>query len=190
MSQSHNPVDDASAEYDAWFDSALGRRVFAQEVACLQKLMHPASGRWLEVGVGSGRFAAALGVKEGIDPSAAMLAMARQRGIQTVHAAGECLPYAQECFDGVLMATTLCFLADPARAFHECCRVLKDSGRLVVGLIPANSSWGRLYARKAAGGHPVYSAATFHTCAEVVSLAAAAGFGPNRSEERRGVELC
>ncbi|MHB8972705.1 MAG: class I SAM-dependent methyltransferase [Pirellulaceae bacterium] len=176
MNSSRNPFDDAAAEYDEWFDSERGRDVFAQEVACLQKLKTSATGRWLEIGIGSGRFAAALGVKEGVDPSASMLALAARRGIQTVKAVGESLPYESRCFDGVLMTTTLCFLADPERTLRECHRVLKDAGQLVVSFIPADSLWGQSYARKATEGHPIYSAATFYTCDEVASFAARAGF--------------
>ncbi len=176
MNQSRNPFDDAATKYDAWFESKDGRVIFAQEVACLRNLMTPANGRWLEVGTGSGRFAAALSVKDGIDPSASMLALASQRGIRTIRAEGECLPFENQCFDGILMATTLCFLADPRRVLQECCRVLDDRGRLAVGLIPANSPWGRQYARKAEKGHPFYSVATFRSCDEVISLAAGVGF--------------
>lgn len=176
MNQSWNPFDDAFMEYDAWFASEDGRVIFAQEVACLRNLMTPANGRWLEVGTGSGRFASALGVEDGIDPSAPMLALASQRGIRTIRAVGECLPFENQCFDGILMTTTFCFLADPRRALQECHRVLDDRGRLVVGLIPANSPWGRQYARKAKEGHPFYSVATFRSCDEVMSLAADAGF--------------
>jgi len=74
------------------------------------------------------------------------------------------------------MTTTLCFLADPQKSLQEYKRTLKDAGRLIVGLIPASSPWGRLYQRKAAEGHPLYSAATFYTSDEVIRLAAVAGF--------------
>ncbi len=176
MDRSKEPFEMRAAEYDAWFDSESGRIVFAREVACLRKVMSPPTGQWLEVGVGTGRFAAALGVMDGIDPSDAMRAMAEQRGIRTVEGVGESLPYADRIFDGILMTTTLCFLADPAKSFEECHRVLKKTGRLVVGLIPADSPWGRLYARKAAQGHPIYSAATFHSPEDVIRLANGSGF--------------
>lgn len=176
MNCSHNPFEAASADYDAWFGSADGRIIFGREVDCLRKVMSPTTGRWLEVGVGTGRFAAALGVTEGVDPSASMRALAERRGIRAVDAVGECLPYADQSFDGVVMTTTLCFLADPAKSFEECHRVLKAVGRLVVGLIPADSPWGRLYAGKAAQGHPIYAAATFHTPQEVVDLGTRSGF--------------
>jgi SAM-dependent methyltransferase len=74
------------------------------------------------------------------------------------------------------MTTTLCFLSDPGKSFGECHRVLKDAGRFVIGLIPADSPWGRLYARKAADGHPIYSAATFHSPEDVLRLARGSGF--------------
>lgn len=176
MSANHNPFESVVAEYDAWFDSDDGRIIFAQEVACLRKLMERTTGRWLEVGVGTGRFAVALGVGEGVDPAASMRVLAEQRGVRTTEGRGERLPYPPQSFDGVLITTTLCFLTDPARALHECRRVLKDAGRLVVGLIPADSPWGRLYAGKAAENHPIYSVATFHTPDDVISLAAEAGF--------------
>ncbi len=172
-----DPFDAAAAEYDAWFESDDGRIIFAQEVACLRKLMGPTMGRWLEVGVGTGRFAVALRIGEGVDPVASMRALAEQRGVRTTDGVGEKLPYPVQSFDGVLMTTTFCFLDEPAQALHECRRVLNDTGRLVVGLITANSPWGRLYASKAAEGHRIYSAATFHTPDDVITLAAGAGFG-------------
>ncbi|MFO7904625.1 MAG: class I SAM-dependent methyltransferase [Planctomycetota bacterium] len=176
MKQSHKPFDEVAAHYDAWFDSEKGRTIFEREVDCLRSLMASTPGRWLEVGVGTGRFAAALGVAEGVDPSASMRALADRRGIRTADGVGECLPCPDKNFHGVLMTTTLCFLADPEKSLKECHRVLKDRGRLVVGMIPADSAWGRDYARKAAKGHPIYSAATFHTCDESLSWARREGF--------------
>lgn len=176
MDRGKKPFETRATEYDAWFDSESGGIVFAREVACLRKVMSPPTGRWLEVGVGTGRFAAALGLTDGIDPSNSMRAMAERRGIRTVDAVGECLPYADRSYDGVLMTTTLCFLTDPEKSFEECHRVLKEAGHLVVGLIPADSPWGRSYARKAAEGHPIYSAATFHTPEKVINLGTGSGF--------------
>lgn len=175
MSRERDPFQSAAIRYDAWYDENDGRIIFEREVECLRRVMTAGSGRWLEVGVGTGRFAVALNVSDGVDPSDAMRALAERRGIRTVNAVGECLPYADGSFDGALMTTTLCFVADPEKAFQECCRVLTEAGCLVVGLIPANSPWGRLYARKAAEGHEVYSAATFHTPEEVVGLAGKIG---------------
>ncbi|MEA2062701.1 MAG: class I SAM-dependent methyltransferase [Gemmatimonadota bacterium] len=171
-----NPFDTEAARYDAWFDSSDGRLIFAHETECLRGIMDKLEGRWLEVGVGTGRFAQALGVREGIDPSAAVLSFAAQRGILTRQGAGENLPYEDAGFNGVLMVVAICFLDDPAKAFEECRRVLKKDGRLVIGLVPADSPWGELYARKGRDGHRFYSVATLYTCDQVIRLAAEAGF--------------
>ena len=170
-----NPFDTETARYDEWFDAPNGRLIFEQETACLRELIGDLNGRWMEVGVGTGRFAQALGIPEGIDPSKAVLEYAADRGIRTQVARGEGLPYPRGVFDGVLMVVTICFLADPAKALEECRRVLKENGRLIVGLVPADSPWGDLYARKGSEGHRFYSAAKFYTCDQVASLAASVG---------------
>jgi len=171
-----NPFDVEASRYDEWFDSPDGRVIFTQEVACLRELMGKAEGRWLEVGVGTGQFAQALGIREGIDPSSAVLAYASSRGVRTQMGYGEDLAYSDNSFDGVLMVVTICFLADPLRVFKECRRILREEGCLVVGLVPADSPWGELYARKGREGHIFYSSAKFYKCEEVIGIADAAGF--------------
>jgi len=173
--------NELAERYDRWFDAPDGRSIFQTEVACLRKLIGEADGRWMEIGVGTGRFAEALGIPEGIDPSGAVLAFAARRGIRTRLGYGENLPYRDAVFDGVLMVVTICFLADPPGVFAECARVLRAGGRLVVGLVPADSPWGRHYARLGCEGHPFYSAAKFHTCERVVELADEARFALERT---------
>jgi SAM-dependent methyltransferase len=169
------PFDAAAKRYDAWFDSPAGRAIFRAELDCLQPLTARAPHPWLEIGVGTGRFALALGVDAGIDPSRPMLALASARGLSVTEGVGEALPYAAGIFGGVLMVTTICFLAQPEKVFAEAIRVLRPGGYLVVGLIPADSPWGEEYARRGREGHPVYSRAHFHTAGEVISTAEAAG---------------
>jgi hypothetical protein len=43
--------------YDAWYDGPVGRIAFPLEVECLRPLLKGAPFPWLEVGVGTGRFA-------------------------------------------------------------------------------------------------------------------------------------
>jgi len=45
------------------------------------RVLLPWQGLGLEIGVGTGRFAAPLGIKVGVDPSMAMLAYAAERGV-------------------------------------------------------------------------------------------------------------
>ncbi|HOO77246.1 MAG TPA: class I SAM-dependent methyltransferase [bacterium] len=168
-------------EYDRWFDSARGRAIFDLEVAALHRVMGAREGRWLEVGVGTGRFASALSVADGLDPAASMLVRAAARGIRAVRGGGEELPFAAGAFDGVLMVVTICFLDDPARSLRECRRVVKKEGKLVLGFVPAAGPWGRLYESKARAGHRFYSSARLYGAAAVRGLAAAAGFVPAES---------
>ena len=173
MTQAFDPI---AGSYGQWYDAPEGRTIFSAELACFRMLCVPSGGRWLEVGVGTGRFASSLGIVEGVDPSPRMLEIAAGRGIRTYTGTAESLPFADDTFDGVLLALTLCFVADSKRAAMECRRVLRAQGRLLVGHIAADSSWGRHYEEKKAAGHPVYSHARFLATAQVVSLMENAGF--------------
>jgi len=174
--EERNPFDVAADVYDSWFESEEGKPIFEIEKTCLRALLPDQEGRWLEVGVGSGRFAMSLGISEGVDPSLGMLSIAAGRKIHAVRGIGEDLPYRDAIFDGVLMVTTLCFLISPKRTLSECHRVLHSRGTLVVAIVPAGSAWGRLYIAKGREGHPVYSNAKFYTCEQVIRFCAEAGF--------------
>jgi len=175
------PFERLAERYDAWFDSARGRRIFEVEVGCIRDLLEEMPRPWLEVGIGTGRFAAALNVDKGIDPSPAVLKYAAERGIETRIGSAEDLPYGNQRFGITLLVVTICFLDDPARAFGECRRVLRDDGYAIVGLVPKDSSWGEMYTREGSEGHPFYSAAKFYTAREVIRLAERAGFRLNRA---------
>ncbi|MBN2373030.1 class I SAM-dependent methyltransferase [bacterium] len=165
-----------AAQYDRWFDSQEGKDIFGAELECLYNLTDAGAEQWLEVGVGTGRFAEALDVDVGLDTSIPMLEFAKKRGIEAVAGAGEYMPYHDSCFDGVLMVTALCFMSDPPKVFMECSRVLKRMGLLVLGIVPSDSAWGRLYERKGSEGHPYYSNARFYTCRQIIQKAGYSGF--------------
>ncbi len=167
--------DSVAGPYDAWYDEPEGAAIFAAERDCLLRLHSGPFDRWVEVGVGTGRFSQALGIRAGIDPSTSMSAIAARRGIETVRGHAEHLPYADGALDGILMALTLCFVGDAAQALRECKRVLHPEGRLLLGAVPADSQWGLSYQAAAAQGHPIYSHAHFRTTDETLALAKAAG---------------
>ena len=170
--------DRVAADYDRWYDEPEGRAIFAAELECLRSLAGRVEGEWLEVGVGTGRFSHGLGVRKGVDLSPQMLEIAAERGIEVVEGAAEDLPFPSDSYGGILMALTLCFVADAQRALQECERVLRPGGRLLLGVVPADSSWGREYSRQAARNHPIYSMARFRTVAEITELADRAGLVP------------
>jgi hypothetical protein len=74
------------------------------------------------------------------------------------------------------LAAALCFIKDPEKALRECRRVMKPAGTLLLGDIPADSPWGRLYTRKGSEERSIYSHAKFHTASEIMALAERAGF--------------
>ncbi len=170
-----------TAQYDAWFDSAEGRRIFDLETACIRSLLADSPRPWLEVGVGTGRFAEALEIDEGLDPCPAVLRYAGRRGIRTRCGSAEALPYENGSFGTAMLIVTLCFLDDPVSALAECRRVLREDGNILVGLVPKDSPWGLAYARKGTEGHPFYAAAKFYTARQVVGIAEQAGFYLNRA---------
>jgi len=176
------PFEKLAARYDAWFDTERGRRLFRIETRCIRDLLVDMPRPWLEVGVGTGRFAAALDVTEGIDPSAAVLRYAGRRGIRVLIGEAEALPYAKTRFGVALLIVTVCFLRDPPRAFTECRRILKPNGRLVLGVVPKDSPWGKAYAKKGEHGHPFYSVSSFYTCRELTRLVEQSGFRLERAE--------
>lgn len=180
MGPSTRPVFESLAErYDAWYDSPEGRLLFGLESACLRPLVVGTRAPHLEVGVGSGRFAASLGVEVGLDPAAVPLYLAATRGVRVVRGTGEQLPFADHVFGAVVLVATLCFVSDPAGTVRVARRVLRPDGRLVIGLVPADSAWGRWYEEKGRTGHPFYRAAHFLTLAEHLALLEDADLEPS-----------
>jgi ubiquinone/menaquinone biosynthesis C-methylase UbiE len=176
-----NPFDQRIDHYDAWFDTPAGSAIFATELAAIQPLMRDLPRPWLEVGVGTGRFASALSVDVGIDIARGAVGRARQRNVRGAVAAAELLPF-PDCGQGaVLFAVTLCFVADPAAALSEARRVLKPGGAVVLGIIPAESDWGRHYQRRASAGHSSYRHARFFSRRELRELLAHARLVPQRT---------
>jgi len=170
-----NTVFNHSAlEYDDWF--VQNEMAYRSELAAVKAILPP-GGRSLEIGVGTGRFAAPLGIEVGVEPVRAMAAIARKRGIKVLEAYAEELPFENGSFDFVLMVTVLCFLADPFQALREATRVLKPEGRLIIGMIDRDSPLGRSYeARK--GKSKFYRQARFHTVSQVLKWLENLGYQP------------
>lgn len=134
--------EESAQEYDAWFDR--NRLVYESEIRALKRFMG-SGGIGLEIGVGTGRFAAPLGIEVGVEPATSMADMARQRGIMVIRAVGEFLPYQRHSFDRVVMITVICFLRDPFLVLTEATRVLKPGGQLLIGMIDKDSPLGLSY---------------------------------------------
>ncbi len=67
-----NPFDSVAADYDAWFDGK-GKLVFTIEAQAIGKMLLYLPRPWLEIGVGSGRFAEIMEMEYGLDISIPLL---------------------------------------------------------------------------------------------------------------------
>ncbi len=174
-----SPFDELAGEYDSWFDKE-GSLIFSIEVQAFETLLPSLPRPWLEIGVGSGRFARALGIATGVDPSISLVKMARQRGINVFLGRGEQDLFGEESLGTVFLIVTLCFLDSPLDVLREANRILMPGGNIVLGLVLQESPWGRFYRRKQAEGHRFYRYARFYSYEEAIKLLAEAGFENGR----------
>ncbi len=173
-----NPFDKYASAYDEWFDTPVGRQIFGIELSALRKAIGQdrVEGKWIEIGVGSGRFAIELGIKFGIDPAANAIELAKSRGIQAMQAQAEEIPFNDMSFDGALTCTAFCFFDNQQEALAEICRILKPHAKFIIGTIPATSPWGQMYIEKKRAGHKFYSLAEFFSPNQIISMSKEAGF--------------
>jgi SAM-dependent methyltransferase len=167
-----NPYETYADEYESWFNE--NDLLFSSELDAIRQLM-PSFEKGLEIGVGTGLFAQALGIKEGIEPSAAMRKKAELRGVRVIEAFAEALPFADESYDLVLMVTVDCFLKNIHAAYQEAHRILKSDGTLIVAFIDQSSPLGQIYEEKKQYS-PFYSHAHFHSAQKMKEILMDSGF--------------
>lgn len=162
------------AEYEEWFEKYP--YVFRSELAAIKKIW-PAKEELisLEIGSATGRFAQALGIKECIDVSPNMAAIAEARGVNTTLGFADDLPYLDGQFDVVLMTFCISYLKHPQKVLSEVFRVLKDKGCFILGFIDKHSRIGNQY-EKNKDSSIFYNNARFYTVKEIQDYLLAAGF--------------
>jgi len=158
------PFDQYYVDYENWF--AINKYAYLSELAAV-RYFQPAMGSGAEIGIGSGQFSDPLGIQFGIDPSPAMLNLAKRKNLSVVRAVAENLPLKSHTFDYVLMVTTICFLDDIDASFKEAHRILKQKGRFIIGFVDINSPLGRDYLRKKQN-NVFYRWAIFYTVDEII----------------------
>jgi SAM-dependent methyltransferase len=170
-----SPFDTLASSYDAWFE-AKGKSIFAIELQAFQEILPSLPKPWLEIGIGSGRFAQRLGIEFGLDPSIKLLEIARNRGINVFLGKGERPPFKKRSFGAAFLIVTLCFVDSPLEVLKGSNHILKENGKALLGLVLRESPWGHFYNIKRRGGHRFYRHATFYSYEEVVALLGKAGF--------------
>ncbi len=172
--------DEAAKAYDSWYESAKGSFADKVETDLAFNLFHPEKEtRVLDAGCGTGNFSiklAHMGCRvTGVDISEKMLDTARKKAQH--ESLDICfknmnlydLRFKDESFDGIFSMAALEFLRNPGKALEEMYRVTVRGGKVLVGTINRESSWGRLYTS------PEYSSsifrhARFMTMAELENL--------------------
>lgn len=165
--------EEYAEDYDRWFDEH--RDEYLGELARIRAVLPPLDAVAVEVGVGSGRFAAPLGVALGVEPSQALGRMGRRRGIDVVRGRAEALPIRNESCSSALLITVICFLNDPVPAFNELHRILVPGGFLVVAFIERGGRIHQSSLREGGKGR-FLSRARFYSPDEVRALLEGAGF--------------
>jgi ubiquinone/menaquinone biosynthesis C-methylase UbiE len=117
---------------------SMRQRILA---AYRSRIVSAASGRVLEVGIGSGLnlpfYSGSVKYVVGLDPSPRLLAMAREtanrarKSLELVEGTAEAVPLEDYSVDTVVTTWTLCSIPDANRALHEMRRVLKPGGQLL-----------------------------------------------------------
>lgn len=166
------PFEEHTIRYEDWFER--NKFVYLSELQAI-RIQLPGKGEGVEIGVGTGRFAAPSGIKHGVEPSAKMREIAKQRGIDVIDGEAEKLPFDDSRFDYLLMVTTICFLDDVLGSLQEAYRVIRPGGCIIIGFVDRNSPLGRQYLRHK-NESVFYKIATFYSSDEVASFLKRAGF--------------
>lgn len=166
-----NPFDLIAKEYDQWFDD--NKNTFLSELAAVKYFL-PKQGKGLEIGVGTGRFAMELGIKYGIEPSAPMANIAKQRGIDVIIGNAENMPCDNESFDYTIMVAVDPFVENIEQVYREIFRILKSGGKLIVGTLHKEGAVAQKYIGMI--DSEVYKSARFHTISETMEQLKTSGF--------------
>lgn len=152
--------------YDQWYEDHP--REYSEQVEFLEGIIP--EGKGIEIGVGTGRFASALGIEYGIDYLPVMVEESNRRGIKAVLSDATDLPFPDNSFDFSFSIVTMCFLDRPREALIESRRIART---VVTVILDRDCEYVRNIIRKRIG---FYEFATFYNEKELVDMYRNAGF--------------
>jgi ubiquinone/menaquinone biosynthesis C-methylase UbiE len=133
MAESQFRFDDGAA-----YERMMGTWSRLAGTTFIDWLALPSGLKWIDVGCGNGAFSelvverCAPAEVQGIDPSEAQLAFARNRPASRLAKFGRgdamALPFSDDAFDVATMALVIFFVPDPAKAVAEMVRVVRPDG--------------------------------------------------------------
>lgn len=168
----YNPFEKGAEKYDSWF--AENEKVFLSELDAIKKV-YDLDKKTIEIGVGTGIFAEALGIKYGLEPSKEMAKLGKARGIEIIESEAEEMPIADATYEQAIMITVDCFLNDVEKAFNEINRILTADGVAIIVSLNRETTLGKIY-NENKNNDEIYKWAEFHSAEEIIEMLAKCGF--------------
>ena len=173
--------DPEAKTYDIWYDTKMGAFADMVQTKLAFELFEPKKGMHvLDVGCGTGNFSiklAKMGLKvTGIDVSVNMLNVAESKAkaegleIDFINMDARDIKFEDNYFDGVISMAMLEFIREPSTVLREMFRVVKKSGRILMGTINRDSKWGDLYLSEEFRENSVFKHASLKTIDELIKL--------------------
>lgn len=160
------PFDEHLDEYEDWFRKHF--YVYESEVEAVRYFI-PQNKKGIEIGIGTGRFAVPLKIREGVEPSQKMREHSIKLGLKVYPGTAEKLPLESQSYDFALMVTTICFVDDVNKSIEEAYRILKPGGNFIIGLVDKDSPLGKVY-EQIKEQNRFYKFATFYSTEEIIQL--------------------
>lgn len=175
--------------YARWRASELGAITEELQHNLMLQLIGDVTGkRVLEIGCGDGKLAVEMAQRGAtviaVDASQDMIDAAQRRaiaaGVQVDLRPGtaQALALPDASFDLVVAVTMLCFVEDATPAFAEISRVLRPSGKLIIGELNKWSAWAAGRRLRAWLGSALWQRGRFRTPDELRTLVRNAGLEP------------
>ncbi|NPB00534.1 MAG: class I SAM-dependent methyltransferase [Crenarchaeota archaeon] len=160
--------------YDAWYLNNIDIATRELELVRSFRL----EGRGVEIGSGTCFFTKIHRYCIGIDSSLEMCKVCKKKyDIDVVNCVGELLPIRDSSIDYAMIIVTICFVDDYRKVIREVYRCLKDRSKLLICIVPRESSIGRRYVEKKLIGNTIfYVFARLFTSGEIVSALLDEGF--------------
>jgi ubiquinone/menaquinone biosynthesis C-methylase UbiE len=164
--------------YDAWYETHQGKQILDAEIKAVEAQI-PRSGLGLEIGAGTGMFAAHINKFDRpiicLEPSKEMITRSLQRCRYTILGSGENIPL-RSVTDFVYLVTVLEFISKPEKVLNEIKRISKNPTYLTLLFINADSSWGTFYKKLGERGDPIFKHAKLYDVGEVFELLEDSGY--------------
>lgn len=164
--------------YNAWYKTPFGKYADKLEKDLVLHFIDPVKGmNILDIGSGTGNYSALLANRAanvvGLDSSPGMLHVAKKKtkqgegDVDFILGDAENLPLKNQSFDAAVSVTSLCFIENFEKVVYEMRRIVKSSGKIVVGDLNKWSLYGIGKKLVSKFKESVYREAKFHSISEL-----------------------